>query len=126
MAPLPILLMFYFILNHKNILHYELYILLVYYALTLSPLWGGLMPHILFGRMLLGMFIILALTACKTIAKTNYYGLLFLLLIFIYRLITLTDPKIMHELMYVGKGNYLNILYSPFTILLLYEKPEYW
>ena len=60
------------------------------------------------------------------ISRTDYFGLSFLLTVFIYRIITLTDPKIMHELMYVGKGNYLNILYSPFTILLFFEKAEYW
>ena len=126
LAPLPILFTTYIILNRKNILFYELYLFLLYFALVISPIFITGIPASVVGRMLLGLWIILSLTACKLIARSNYIGLLFFVIIFIYRLETLSDPNILHELTYVGKGNYLNLFYGPYSMLLFYESPVFW
>ena len=112
--------------KHKNILYYELYILLLYYALFIIPLFFDQIPSSAIGRLSMGLFFVVSLTACKVLISSNIYGIIFLVIVFFYRLINFTDQNFLHELVYVGKGNYLNITYGPFIMLLSNEWPELW
>ena len=67
--------------------------------------------------------ILLSLIASKVIVQSGHIGVLVVLSIFIYRMYTLFDPRILGDMANIGYGNYINPFYGPFIILAFYKSP---
>jgi hypothetical protein len=122
-SPLPILFIIYFFINRKNLLYHEVFILISYIMIVLSPLFIRYFPSTLHGRMTSSLIFIISLIAIKSFPSKGLLCLTIISIVFIYRLVTFLNPVIIGPISSVGYGNYANPFYGILSKLVYFEAP---